>query len=110
MCLIVILEQVQDVKFLPSFRLVSRQFDALVSPMMYHQVRLNLNIVEKFCLPINYWTLAQLQMSAHTRDVVVNRRLSLPLVENMLMSLERLENLRKWFFPFLREHFFMDLC
>ena len=91
--LIIIFEELQANPVLPGFRFVSHQFDALIAPILYHRITLTWDIARAFgnSSKISDWSPGQLQLSLHTRYVVVDQRIPWSLVCDMLLSLEKLD-------------------
>lgn len=93
-----ILNLAQEAAALSVLRLVSRQFNQLVLPIIYHQVTLTARVVACFRTSTYQLSPTELQVvkdtCKHTRHITVDKELHWPSVLQLLHSLDELRGLR----------------
>ena len=90
-----IFEDIQDQRTLRNLRLVSKQFDELVTPIWCREVVLTPNIVAQYSLNKGWadHSILQVQRTVHTRHVVIKKELDWLLVNRLLSTLRNLQSL-----------------
>lgn len=93
--LLTVFENVQGQATLRNLRLVSSQFEELVTPIWCRQVVLSQELVAQYGLN-KAWSdhsMLQVQMTVHTQHVVIKKELDWVLVKRLLSTLRNLESL-----------------
>ena len=90
-----IFEDIQHQHTFRNLRLVSRQFDQLITPIWCREVVLTPDIVAQYTLNKGWadHTILQVQMTVHTRHVIIKTELDWVLVNRMLSTLRNLKSL-----------------
>ena len=93
--LLAIFENVQDAATLRHLRLVNSQFEELVTPISCRQVVLSPELVAQYGLN-KAWSdhsMLQVNLTTHTRQVIIKKQLDWLLVKRLLSTLKNLESL-----------------
>lgn len=94
----IILDELHETQYLPDLRVVSKQFDALIVPLVYRHVCLTDRIVEPFESEQELYapSIVQLQVARHVRQharhLTVDQRLDWSLVANLIRSMANLKS------------------
>ena len=93
--LLTIFENIKEPATLGDLRLVTSQFEELVTPIWCHDVLLTPELVAQYGSD-KAWSdhsILQIQMTVHTRHVVIKKELNWVLVKRMLSTLRNLQSL-----------------
>lgn len=93
--LLTIFENIQEPATLRDLRLVDSRFEELVNPIWCRDVLLTPELVAQYG-PDKAWSnhsMLQIQMTVHTRHVVIKEELNWVLVKKMLSTLRNLQSL-----------------
>ena len=93
--LLTIFENFQDQETLRNLRLVSSQIEELVTPIWRREVILTPELVAQYS-PDKEWaeySILQVQMTVHTRHVIIKKELDWLLVKRLLSTLKTLQSL-----------------
>ena len=93
--LLTVFEGIHDRATLRHLRLVSSQFEELLTPIWCREVVLTPGLVAQYSLD-KAWsdhTILQIQMTVHTRHVIIKKELDWHLVKRMLSTLRNLQSL-----------------
>ncbi len=93
--LLTVFESIQDRATLRQLRLVSSQFEYLLTPIWCREVVLTPGLVAQYSLD-KAWSdhsILQIQMTVHTRRVIIKKELDWLLVKRMLSTLRNLQSL-----------------
>lgn len=96
--LLIVFELAHETAALSVLRAVSRQFNQLVVPIIYHQVTLTDRVIACFQITTPERSPSQLQVAKdickHTRHISIDKELHWPSVLKLLYSLDKLQELR----------------
>lgn len=105
--LLIIFNLAHETAALSVLRVVSRQFNQLVVPIIYHHVTLTAGIVACFQTSTSERSRPQLQVAQdickHTRHISIDKELHWPSVLKLLYSLDELQELRYVMFSNIRD-------
>ena len=93
--LLTMFENIQESTTLRDLRLVNSRFEELVTPIWCRDVLLTPELVAQYG-PDKAWSdhsMLQIQMTVHTRHVVIKKELNWVLVKRMLSTLRNLQSL-----------------
>lgn len=93
--LLTIFEVIQDQPTLRHLRLVSKQFEELVTPIWCREVVLTPDIVAEYSLREGWadHSILQVQRTIHTKQVIIKKELNWLLVNRLLSTLKNLQSL-----------------
>ena len=93
--LLIILENVKDQRTVRNIRLVSTQFEELMTPIWCREVVLTPDIVAQYSLDRGWadHSMLQVQRTVHTRRVIIKKELDWLLVSRLLSTLKNLQSL-----------------
>lgn len=93
--ILTILEDLHNIQGISNLRIVSKQFDALVTPLSYRHVHLTDRILAPFALNPDASSVQQQvahDVKNHTRHLTIKRSLDWMLVAKLLKSLNNLQS------------------